>query len=47
VERAINVWHNEKESFRQMQMRAMSARFTWGEAAKNYEEVYYWAIENR
>ena len=44
---AVDVWHNEKEAFANMQKRAMEARYSWEEAAKGYETVYYWIIANR
>ena len=47
VQWAVNVWHQEKEAFAQMQERAMQARYSWEEAARGYEAVYYWILVNR
>lgn len=44
---AIQVWHEEREAFEEMQARAMQARYSWQEAAKGYETVYYWVLNNR
>ncbi len=47
VKWAIDVWKYEPEAFREMQKRAMKARYSWEEAAKGYEAVYYWTLNNR
>ena len=44
---AVDTWHDEKESFAAMQKRAMQARYSWEEAARGYETVYYWILANR
>lgn len=47
VKWAVDTWHNDKASFEEMQQRAMRAHYSWEEAARGYEDVYYWAILNR
>ncbi|MEA3490752.1 MAG: glycogen/starch synthase [Campylobacterota bacterium] len=44
---SVDVWHNDKVSFAEMQKRAMEARYSWEEAAKGYETVYNWILINR
>lgn len=44
---AVDTWHNEKSAFQEMQKRAMEARYSWEEAAKGYEAVYYSILINR
>ena len=44
---AVDTWHNEKPAFKNMQIRAMEARYSWEEAAKGYEAVYYSILVNR
>ncbi len=44
---AVDTWHNEKLAFTDMQKRAMEARYSWEEAAKGYEAVYYSILLNR
>ncbi len=44
---AVDTWHNEKAAFTDMQKRAMEARYSWEEAAKGYETVYYSILINR
>lgn len=38
---AVETYYNDKEAFVALQERAMSAHFSWDDAAKNYEEVYH------
>jgi len=44
---AVDTWHAEKPAFKEMQKRAMEARYSWEEAAKGYETVYYSILLNR
>jgi len=44
---AVDTWHNDKEGFAAMQKQAMNARYSWEEAAKGYETVYFWILANR
>lgn len=41
IQWALDVYTNHKEAFEQIQNRAMKAHFSWDDAAKNYEAVYY------
>jgi starch synthase len=40
VKWAVDLYNNDKEAFEQLRARAMSAHFSWDDAAKNYEEIY-------
>ena len=44
---AVGVYLDDKESFLRMQKHAMGMHFGWDDAAKSYDEVYRYAINNR
>lgn len=44
---AVDAWRNHKDAFWQAQRRAMEKQQGWGPAAKQYGEVYRWALERR
>ncbi|MFK5881186.1 MAG: glycogen synthase GlgA [Sulfurospirillum sp.] len=44
---AIDVYINEKKEFKTMQKRAMKKRFDWEKSAKEYVEVYRYALEKK
>jgi starch synthase len=44
---AVDTWHHDKLAFKEMQQHAMEARYSWEEAAKGYEAVYYSILINR
>ena len=40
IQRALLHFHEYPESFEEMKLRAMKTRFTWDQAAKEYEQLY-------
>ena len=44
---AAHMYENNREALGQMQVRAMSADFSWESSAKKYESIYTWACESR
>jgi starch synthase len=44
---AVGVYHNNQEAFKAIQENAMKMRFGWDDAARAYEDVYYYALEKR
>lgn len=44
---ACATYYNKKEVFNQMRQQAMAKNFSWYASAKQYESVYYWAVEQR
>ena len=44
---AIGIYNKDKVAFEKMQQRAMHAHFSWDDAAKEYEKVYRFALEQR
>ena len=44
---AVEIYHNNKDEFRAMQDYAMSMHFSWEDAARSYEDVYYYSILKR
>jgi len=47
VKWAVDTWRYVPEHFEQMQRRAMEARYSWEEAARAYEDLYYHALLQR
>lgn len=47
VKWAVDVWHYDKTSFEEMQVRAMQAHYSWEDAARGYEDIYNWVMLNR
>jgi starch synthase len=47
VKWAVSIWHHKPEAFARIQQRAMQAHYSWEEAAKGYEDVYRWVLQNR
>jgi len=41
---ATHVWYDRPAEYRKLQDNGMRADFGWGEAARQYEQVYTWAI---
>ncbi len=44
---AVHTWYNESSGFRQMQRNAMTRRFDWDVAGREYEALYYIIKEGR
>lgn len=44
---AVDTYRNRPEQFRAMQIRAMRKDFSWRNAARQYADVYRWALERR
>ncbi|MDP3587867.1 MAG: glycogen/starch synthase [Sulfuricurvum sp.] len=44
---AVHTWYNDPNGFRQMQHNAMSRRFDWDVAGREYEALYYTIKEGR
>ena len=44
---AIDIYKNHKKDFEKMQKRAMKMRFDWIKSAKEYEEVYKYALKKK
>lgn len=47
VERAVRLWYDTPEQFQRVRAEAMARRFTWKDAARCYEGVYWDAIGRR
>ncbi len=47
LERAVDLWHNRQELYKEVQRRAMEQRFDWAGAAEQYEGLYARALETR
>ena len=45
IEYAYEVYQEHKESWNQLQLRAMETNFSWNNSAKKYEELYEWVCE--
>lgn len=44
---AVYTYYNNRSAMKNLVQQAMSKRFTWQEAAKKYEDVYYLAVRRR
>jgi starch synthase len=44
---AVDVYYNKKEAFERMQKFAMQEHFSWKDSAKEYENVYRFALEHK
>ena len=44
---AVHTWYHNKPGMAQLIRNAMARRFTWEQAAKKYEELYYQAVAQR
>jgi starch synthase len=42
---AVDLYRNDPQAFRAMQLRAMRKEFGWGPAAQQYEQAYGWAMD--
>ena len=47
IGRSCAVYYDHPREFRAMQLRGMAQDFSWTRRAKNYEDVYRWAVESR
>jgi starch synthase len=44
LQRALLVYNTDKETWRRLQSRGMTADHSWDEAARGYEQLYRWAL---
>jgi starch synthase len=44
---ALWTWYNRPGNIEGMRQRAMSRRFSWGDSARHYAELYQWAMDRR
>jgi starch synthase len=44
---AVEIYRNDSESFKAMQEYAMRMHFSWDDAARAYEDVYYYALSKK
>jgi starch synthase len=44
---AVWTWHHNRPGIANLIRNGMAQRFTWDRAAKNYEQLYYWAVEKK
>lgn len=44
---AVNVWRDRPDAIQAMQRRCMKKKMGWGVIAREYEEIYRWALESK
>ncbi|MFP4363835.1 MAG: glycogen synthase [Spirochaetia bacterium] len=44
---AVHTWYNSRDLIEKMRKRGMARRFSWKKSAKEYADVYQWAIDRR
>jgi starch synthase len=44
LQKAINLFHTDKEGWQRIQQAGMKADFSWQRSANGYQQLYQWAL---